>query len=254
MWRHYTRKSVPGQLPDGISMPFVAKCALNNSRSNAVTTPNDTIRVWDPIVRIGHWTLVIAFFTAYLTEDDFLTQHVWAGYVVGIVVCVRLLWGLVGTKHARFVNFVKSPAVTLRYIGDLAANRAKRYAGHNPAAGAMILALLISLSGTVISGLMAYAIEEDAGPLAGLVADGSAPASLPALTGVAYAHADDYAADDGHEDNAFEEFWEEVHEILANFTLLLVGLHIAGVLFSSYAHKENLIRGIIDGRKRRDGE
>ena len=241
-------------MPDGTSMQYVAKSALNNNRSNAVTTPNDTIRVWDPIVRIGHWVLVIAFFTAYLTEDDFLKQHVWAGYVVGIVVCVRLLWGFVGTKYARFADFVKSPTVTLRYIGDLATDRAKRYVGHNPAAGAMVLALLISLSGTVISGLMVYAIEEDAGPLAGLVADGSIPTSLPTLSGVAYADADKYEDHDAHEDGAFEEFMEEIHEILANFTLLLVALHIAGVLFSSYAHKENLIRGMINGRKRRDGE
>jgi cytochrome b len=237
-----------------------------------VTTPNDTIRVWDPIVRIGHWTLVIAFFTAYLTEDDFLTQHVWAGYVVGIVVCVRLLWGVVGTKHARFVDFVKSPAVTLRYIVDLATNRAKRYighnpaagaiatnrakryVGHNPAAGAMVIALLISLSATVISGLMVYAIEENSGPLASLVADYSAPRPLPTLTGVANADADEYEDDDEREDSASGEFWEEFHEIFANLTLLLVGLHIAGVLYSSYLHKENLIRGMITGRKRRDGE
>lgn len=241
-------------MSDGNSMQSVAKFALDNSRSNAVTTSNDTIRVWDPIVRIGHWILVIAFFAAYLTEDDFLTLHVWAGYVVGIVVCVRLLWGVVGTKHARFVDFVKSPAVTLRYIGELATNRAKRYVGHNPAGGAMVLALLISLSGTVISGLMVYAIEEDAGPLAGLVADGSVPASLPTLTGVAYADSDKYEEHDAHEDGAFEEFWEIAHEILANVTLLLVGLHIAGVLYASYAHKENLIRGMINGRKLRDGK
>jgi cytochrome b len=243
-----------GQMPDGTSTQYVAKFALNDSRSNAVTTPNDTIRVWDPIVRIGHWTLVIAFFTAYLTEDDFLTQHVWAGYVVGIVVCVRLLWGVVGTKHARFVDFVKSPALTLRYIVDLATNRAKRYIGHNPAAGAMVIALLISLSATVISGLMVYAIEENAGPLASLVADYSAPRPLPTLTGVANADADEYEDDDEREDSASGEFWEEFHEIFANLTLLLVGLHIAGVLYSSYLHKENLIRGMITGRKRRDGE
>ena len=217
-----------------------------------MNTADNTLKVWDPIVRIGHWTLVTAFFVAYLTEDDFLTVHTWAGYVVGIVVCLRVLWGIIGTRHARFVDFVRPPAETLRYIGDLASNRAKRFIGHNPAGGAMVIALLLSLSGTVVSGLVLYAIEEDAGPLAGWVAEYTPPTSLPALTSAAYADSGKRDHDDDSEDDALEEFWEEVHEILANFTLLLVGLHVAGVLFSSYAHKENLIRGMITGRKRRD--
>ena len=219
---------------------------------------NNTIRVWDLIVRIGHWTLVIAFFTAYITEDDFLTQHTWAGYIVGSVVCVRLLWGFIGTKYARFTDFVKSPAETLRYIGDLATNNSKRYIGHNPAGGAMIVALLLCVSGTVFSGLVVYAIEENAGPLATWVAEISMPSSFT-LINSAYADRDEYEHEEDsesedsceHEDDAFEEFWEEVHEILANFTLLLIGLHVAGVLFSSYMHKENLIRGMLTGLKRR---
>ena len=225
---------------------------------------NNTIRVWDLIVRIGHWTLVVAFFTAYVTEDDFLTQHTWAGYIVGIVVCVRVLWGFVGTKYARFTDFVKPPTETLRYIGDLAANNSKRYTGHNPAGGAMIIALLLCVSGTVFSGFVVYALEEKAGPLATWVAKYSTPSSSFSLINSAYADRDEYeheedneseSEDSGkHEDDAFEEYWEEVDEILANFTLLLIGLHVAGVFFSSYIHKENLIRGMFTGLKRRSPE
>jgi cytochrome b len=211
-------------------------------------TNENMLKVWDPIVRIGHWTLVIAFFTAYFTEDDFLTQHVWAGYVVGTIVCLRLLWGFVGTKHARFRDFVCSPAITLQYIRDLMTGDAKRFLGHNPAGGAMILALLIGIAGTVSSGLMLYAIEEDAGPLAGWVAESSASSGAPIL--ISRALADDDTHDDDDEDDSREEFWEEIHEFFANLTLFLVGLHIAGVLFSSYAHKENLIKGMLTGRKR----
>ena len=212
-----------------------------------MNTTENTIRVWDPFVRIGHWALVVSFFTAYVTEDDFLTQHVWAGYVVGTIVCFRLLWGFVGTRHARFQGFVCSPATTLRYIGDLIANRAKRFLGHNPAGGAMVIALLVSITGTVFSGLMIYAIEDDAGPLADWVADSSVAAGVPIL--ISSAFADDDSKDE-HVDEAREEFWEETHEILANMALFLVGLHIAGVLFSSYAHKENLVKSMVTGRKR----
>ena len=211
----------------------------------------NTIRVWDPVVRIGHWTLVLAFFAAYFTEDDFLTQHVWAGYLAGAVVCIRLLWGFVGTRHARFTDFVCSPATTLRYVGDVIRNRAGRYIGHNPAGGAMVVVLLISVLGTVFSGLVLYAIEEDAGPLAVWVAENPAPSVQLSLSANAYADEDERENAAEHEDNASEEFWEEIHELFANFTLLLVGLHVAGVLFSSYAHKENLINAMFTGRKRR---
>ena len=126
---------------------------------------DSTIKVWDPVVRIGHWIVVISFFTAYFTEDDFLTLHVWAGYVIGAVVCFRVIWGFIGSRHARFADFVRSPSTTFRYLADLARNRGRRYLGHNPAGGAMILALLIFLAGTVFSGVMLYGLEEGAGPM-----------------------------------------------------------------------------------------
>ena len=129
----------------------------------------ETMKVWDPLVRIGHWLLVTAFFVAYFTEDELLTQHVWAGYAVAGVILFRVLWGFVGTKNARFTSFVRSPKVTARYLADIAKNRAQRHVGHNPAGGAMIVALLVFLAVTVFSGLEIYAIEENAGPLAGFV-------------------------------------------------------------------------------------
>ena len=128
-----------------------------------MASTKNTIKVWDPVVRIGHWTLVLAFFTAYFTDDDFLDLHVWAGYVVGVVVCFRLIWGFVGTRHARFADFVKSPAAILRYMRDLKGKRSKGYIGHNPVGGAMIVALLLSLVVTVYSGTAHYAVEEHAG-------------------------------------------------------------------------------------------
>jgi len=211
----------------------------------------NTIRVWDPIVRIGHWALVLSFFVAYFTEDDFLTQHVWAGYAVGAIVCIRLAWGFIGSEHARFSDFVRSPAATLRYLGDLMGHRARHYIGHNPAGGAMIVALLIGLSGTVYSGLMLYAIEEDSGPLAGWVAQDNTATVLPAIISTARADDDDRESRNG-EGESGEEFWEETHEVFANLLLLLIALHVAGVIYSSYVEKENLPKAMITGRKRID--
>ena len=179
------------------------------------------IKVWDPIVRIGHWTLVIAFFTAYFTEDNFLTLHVWAGYIIGAVVCFRLIWGFVGSRHARFSDFVRSPVAAFKYVVGLFRNQSKRYVGHNPAGGIMILLLLILLLGTVFSGVVLYGMEEGAGPLAAWVS----------------AYADS------------EDTWEEIHEVLSNLTLLLVVIHVAGVLLSGRAHNENLIKAMLTGRK-----
>lgn len=214
----------------------------------------DTIRVWDPVVRLGHWILVIAFFTAYFTEDEFLTAHVWAGYVVGIVVCVRLIWGFLGTGYARFADFVRSPTIVFQYIGDVIRNRAQRFIGHNPAGGAMIVAFLVLLAGTVFSGLMLYAIEEDAGPLATWVVDAPGVSAESSPMAAIDLNDDEDAREYEVSDSAREEFWEEAHEILTNLMLLLIGFHIIGVLLGSYTHKENLIKSMITGRKRPNGE
>ncbi len=181
------------------------------------------IKVWDPLVRLFHWSLVLAFAVAYITQEDFLQIHVAAGYLVLGLVAFRLLWGLIGTRHARFSDFVYRPAVILAYLKDLLALRHRRYIGHNPAGGAMVVALLLALAATTFSGLLAYGAEEAGGPLAGLVANAGRSA---------------------------RHLFEEVHEFFANFTLALVGLHVAGVAVESVLHRENLARAMVTGRKR----
>ncbi len=185
---------------------------------------SEEVRIWDPLVRYGHWVLAVAFLIAYLTEDDLLTVHVWAGYVVGIVILVRIVWGLIGTQHARFRDFMYSPRESLAYLFDMLRGRAKRHLGHSPTGAPMVFALLISLALTTGSGLLVYAYDKHAGPLAGMV-----------------------AADVSE---SVEDFWEETHEVLANLTLLLVVLHIAGVGLASFSHKENLVRAMVTGKKR----
>ncbi|MDX1914927.1 MAG: cytochrome b/b6 domain-containing protein [Methylophilus sp.] len=150
--------------------------------SNSTTS----VKVWDPIVRIGHWTLVIAFFTAYFTEDELMAQHVWAGYVVASVVILRLLWGIVGSKHARFNDFVYRPSAVLGYLKGLMQKKPQHYEGHNPAGGAMVIALLLSIAITVYTGLALYAVEDNAGPLVSLYS--SQTNASPAISSSGEAH------------------------------------------------------------------
>ena len=198
--------------------------------------PEKMIRVWDVFVRLFHWSVAVGFFVAYFSEDA-LTLHVWAGYVVGALVVLRIVWGFIGPEHARFSSFIYPPGTVLRYLWELLVGRARRYLGHSPGGGAMVLLLLIGLLGTVGTGLELYAIEENAGPLAALVSSGSPPGQ-----------AEGEEASEGAERSG--EFWEEFHEVLANLMLVLVVLHVAGVLLASYVHHENLTRAMVTGRKR----
>ena len=156
----------------------------------------------------------------------------------------RVLWGLVGTRYARFSDFVYSPGAVIQYLKDLAAKKPKRYIGHNPAGGAMVIAMLLCLFVVTVSGLKVYAIEEGLGPLAG---------ESPAISLIqpAYADEDEHEEhENGHGENeGAEEFWEEIHEVSSNLMLLLVFLHISGVIFSSRLHGENLVKAMFTGKK-----
>ena len=199
---------------------------MSTTASNYAATGRE--KVWDIAVRVFHWSLAAAFFVAYFTEDEVLWLHVWAGYVVGGLIVFRILWGAIGTRHARFSDFFFAPGTILGYFADLLRLRARRYRGHSPAGAAMVFAMLIGLAATVWSGLETYAIEENAGPLASSVRQVT-------LGGAARAG----------------EFWEEVHELLGNAVMVMVALHIAGVAWASLAHRENLVRAMITGMKQR---
>lgn len=116
--------------------------------------PSKPIRVWDPLVRIFHWSLVAAFVLAWLTGDEWDDVHEVAGYVIAALIGFRLIWGLVGSRHARFPDFVRGPRAVARYCQDIAYGREARFIGHNPAGGAMIVMLLVTLAGACLTGWM----------------------------------------------------------------------------------------------------
>lgn len=202
------------------------------------STRNNRVSVWDPAVRIAHWLLALAFAIAYLTAEEETDSpdllHVWGGYVVGAIIAFRVIWGFVGPRHARFRDFVYGPATTLKYLVELSRGRAMRYLGHSPAGGAMAVALLVCLAGTVGTGLIAYG-EQGKGPLAGVVTVTPSPRISESL---------------GEKQANEESLAAELHAALANLTLVLVVFHVLGVGLASYVHRENLISAMINGRKR----
>jgi cytochrome b len=199
------------------------------------------VSVWDPVIRIGHWTLVIAFFTAYFTEDNLMTLHAWAGYVIAAVITVRLIWGFIGGHYAKFSQFLYKPTVVFNYLNNLIRGKPQHYIGHNPAGGAMVIALLLSLILTVVSGMKLYAVEENAGPLAVAAQWKTADANTPSTTNnLSIAH---------KVSEVDEKRWEEIHETFVNITLLLVFLHIGGIMISSIVDKEKLVKAMWTGKK-----
>lgn len=169
-----------------------------------------TVRVWDPLVRVGHWLLAVSVLLAWLTRHSPGPWHEWIGYVSLLVVAVRIGWGWFGSRHARFPEFVKGPRATLSYASALVKRREPRTIGHNPLGGWMIVALLLTVVLTGASGWL-------------------------------------YTTD---------RFWgvEWVERLHAGLTNLLIGLallHVAGVLYASFSHRENLIAAMFHGRKKR---
>lgn len=221
---------------------------------------SERIYVWDPLVRLFHWSLVFSFIVAYVTgEDGEDPAHVYSSYIIMGLIVFRIIWGLIGSKHARFGDFVTSPVTALSHGKDMLAGKAKHYLGHNPLGGWMILALLLSLGITTVTGLKLYGVEGH-GPLAQQQTSMSQQAVNNGLVMLVNGREHDDDDDDGREDHdnnghgadeEAEEFWEEIHEFFANFTLLLVLLHITGVIVSSTKESQNLVKAMITGYKQK---
>ncbi|NVK02248.1 MAG: cytochrome b/b6 domain-containing protein [Oceanospirillaceae bacterium] len=177
------------------------------------------VPVWDILIRIFHWSLVFSFALAWITADEWDAVHSWAGYTLAGLLGFRLVWGLIGTTHARFINFIYSWSEVKQYLRSLLTIRPKHYLGHNPAGSWMVLLLILVLAMTCLSGMTLYATEGQ-GPLAGTF----------------LAHLSD-------------GWVEEVHEFFANSVLALVFVHVAGVLVSSLLHAENLVKAMVTGKK-----
>jgi len=171
------------------------------------------VAVWDPLVRLLHWTLVLAVGVTTLTTFDALSRwadwHEPAGYVAVAAVVLRTAWGFAGRGHARFADFVRGPRSVFRYAVTVWRRTEKRYVGHNPLGGWMVLALLLCMA-------------------------------FVCATGILYTT-----------DRFWGEAWVEIAHRASAWTLVgLVALHLGGVLFTGWRHRENLVAAMVGGRKR----
>ena len=179
------------------------------STMSASPVKNPTkILVWDAPVRIFHWLMVLSFAGAYLTaeSESWRLVHVTLGYTMAGLVAFRLVWGLTGTRYARFAAFVRGPKAVARYLHALLRGQPEHTTGHNPAGAIAIVAMLGLTAATGATGWAAY-------------------------------------------NDISGEWVAELHELVANAMLLVVGIHVAGVVVASWLHKENLVRAMVTGRK-----
>ncbi len=112
------------------------------------------VRVWDPFVRMFHWSLVALVAVALATGEEAEWLHVRVGYAIAALVAFRVIWGFVGSRHAQFSDFVRPPSEVIRFIGQSLRLRAARHLGHNPAGGAMIVAMLVLIAFISATGFM----------------------------------------------------------------------------------------------------
>lgn len=136
---------------------------MTTSVSQAPADGLHQVRVWDAPVRLFHWLMALCFAGAYITSESesWRLLHVTLGYTLGGLVAFRLVWGLVGSRYARFTSFVRGPRAVLRYLRSLTAKQPEHHLGHNPA-GAVAIVLLLTLGLVMVAS--GWAIYNDLGP------------------------------------------------------------------------------------------
>ena len=173
----------------------------------------ETVAVWDPWVRVLHWTLAACILVAWLSHEGAGWAHFTAGYTALAAVALRIGLGLFSrSEHTRFASFVHPIHTTWSYARDVLGHREQRFIGHNPLGGWMIVALLLTIA---ISGGSGWLYTTDR------------------FWGIAWVG--------------------DTHAISSDVLLWLIGLHLLGVVFTSWQHRENLVAAMIFGRKRGPG-
>lgn len=186
------------------------------------------VYVWTLPTRLFHWLFVTLIIGAWIAseEDRWLTLHVAIGYAAGVLVVFRLIWGIMGPKYSRFGDLTLRFDALKEYLMTLL-NPSRRYVGHNPAASYVMIAMLLAVVLAVVSGMLAYGIQENRGVLA-------------------FLHSG-YFQD--------MKVFEEIHEFFVNLLWVLIAAHVGGVIVDRILHKEErTLSSMIDGHKNSEGE
>ncbi len=176
-------------------------------------------RIWDLPVRITHWGLVISFFGAFFTAElNPMIIHYWFAFIALTLAIFRVIWGLIGSENARFVNFVRGYQPARAYFTELLKFRHKEYWGHNPLGALMVISAISLMILTVVFGL--FARNRD---LTGPWADSVSP--------------------------TVEKLLNEGHSFLASVLMTIVVAHIAAILFYRFVLHDNLIKPMVTGMR-----
>ncbi len=167
------------------------------------------IAVWDPLVRLIHWSLALAILLNGAIVDDESKLHEWIGYVALALVGLRFVWAVIGPRHARFAAFPPAPGRALRHLRAVLKGDRTVHLSHNPLGALMAYNLWLTVIALGVTGYMMTTLT---------------------FFGV--------------------EWVEDAHELLFNWLILSVALHVAGVAFDSWRSGVNLARSMVTGRKR----
>ncbi len=186
-----------------------------------MTSPSDTIRVWDLPTRLFHWLLVACVIGSVVTSQvggNAMIWHFRFGFAIASLLLFRLVWGLIGGRWSRFSSFLYSPGTVLRYLkGE---NRPEHTVGHNPLGAASVLAMLVFLIAQVSTGLVSDDEIAAVGPLAKFVSN--ATVSMATTYHKSYGKA---------------------------ILLALIVLHLAAIGYYYFAKRDNLVRPMFSGDK-----
>jgi cytochrome b len=193
------------------------------------------VHVWDPLVRVGHWALVVCFAAVYFYSDKF-PLHVYAAYLILVVMLVRVIWGVVGPYPARFKTFLVGPKAMLEYGRDAAAGHARHTISHNPFGGVMVIGLIVVTLFCGALGVMVYSAGQEMGLLGSRVPS--------AWEGELFSIV------------VFGELntigLKQLHHWSGNLAATLVFAHVVGNLATTIAQRSQPLLGMITGVKDAD--